>query len=181
VTRSNDCRFERKPRATRSLSRPVTSEDRLPFSCPFGATESSKGRQAQTQSEGRKSLISTGNDAGFRQRLTHDRKKRLMFLFRLLTGGLLVRIQPEEPLPRLRFGRVSSCCLSGSASPRCARRQRFRIQPEEPAFACRVLKNRADSLALVFRPPARTRHGPQRRMPHGDCNSLRLPRLVVKP
>jgi hypothetical protein len=36
---------------------------KLPFSCPFGATKSSKGLHAQTQSEGRKSTVAPGSDA----------------------------------------------------------------------------------------------------------------------
>ena len=36
--------------------------------------------------------------SAIRQRPAHGRKGRLTFLFRLLTGGLLVRIQAEEPI-----------------------------------------------------------------------------------
>ena len=41
---------------------------------------------------------------------------------KLLTGGLLVRIQPEEPIPSLRSVIGSPGCLRGSAAPRSARR-----------------------------------------------------------
>jgi hypothetical protein len=53
----------------------------------------------------------------------------------LLTGGLLVRIQPEEPIPRSRSVLASQAVFSHAAS-RFARRERVRSQPEEPAPSC---------------------------------------------
>src|SRR5262245_10511408 len=62
---------------------------------------------------------------------------------RLLTGGLLVRVQPEEPNSDSGVWHLRPV-LRGSAAPHCARRQRFRVQPpplklrrprpEEPNF-----------------------------------------------
>ena len=71
----------------------------LPFSCPFGATKSSKRQQAAAQSEGRKSEGSKSEDAraGSVRHMHANGGQRLFF--RLLTGGVLVRIQPEEPAP----------------------------------------------------------------------------------
>src|SRR5215210_5140528 len=86
-------------------------------------------------------ILAIGRNAGFaRGRLFGDRHRRLRKCWvlsydwgssplrspayssvaqwqsiRLLTGGLLVRVQPEEPLTQLRFVRGSRAVLSGAA------------------------------------------------------------------
>src|SRR6185503_15014030 len=50
---------------------------------------------------------------------------------RLLTGGLLVRVQPEEPFSR--SAKMAPQAIRREARRLAhARRQRFRVQPEEP-------------------------------------------------
>ena len=49
----------------------------------------------------------------------------------LLTGGLLVRLQPEEPIPHFRSV-LAPRALFSHAATRFARRERGRVQPEEP-------------------------------------------------
>jgi hypothetical protein len=78
----------------------------LPFSCPFRATRSSKRQQRAAQSEGRKSPDSTRDEARFGNLRQTAAKRGYHFFFRLLTGGLLVRIQPEEPLSFTYGGRT---------------------------------------------------------------------------
>ena len=51
---------------------------------------------------------------------------------RLLTGGLLVRIQPEEPLTPASLAFAALGLASGIRAPGCAGRDSARIQPEEP-------------------------------------------------
>jgi hypothetical protein len=57
-------------------------------------------------------------------------------VFRLLTGGLLVRVQPEEPNFASLNVALGLACGKRGASP-SAQRQRFRVQPEGtiPSFA----------------------------------------------
>jgi hypothetical protein len=75
--------------------------------CPFLALR--RHRERQTAASG--STTRRSKVVGFyrrrratRQRPAHRRKGRLQRLFRLLTGGLLVRVQPEEPFSRTNRG-----------------------------------------------------------------------------
>jgi hypothetical protein len=82
------------------ISNGHSSRSTLPFSCPFDATKSGKRQQAAAQSEGQKSADSARDEAGSGNAQHAAAKGGYRFFFRLLTGGLLVRIQPEEPAPK---------------------------------------------------------------------------------
>jgi hypothetical protein len=62
------------------------------------ATRSGKWRQRQAQGEGGKTADSTTDEARSGNVRQTAAKGGYRFFFRLLTGGLLVRIQPEEPI-----------------------------------------------------------------------------------
>src|SRR5512141_908028 len=71
----------------------------LPFSCPLDAAKGSKCRHSATQSEGQKSPEFAGGNARTGSVQHTAAKSGYRFFFRLLTGGLQVRVLPEEPAP----------------------------------------------------------------------------------
>jgi hypothetical protein len=94
------------------LQRAFRHQPRLPFSCPLGATKASKRPRTPEQSEGRKTPNSRCDDARSGSVQHAAAKGGYRRLVRLLTGGLLVRIQPEEPI----FSTSYSYKMTASAS-----------------------------------------------------------------
>jgi hypothetical protein len=82
----------------------------LPFSCPFATTKAGNTRQraAHGETENRPDFFSV--DQRNNNSRQHAAKGGYDRLFRLLTGGLLVRVQPEEPI----FSRTAIGSLTNS-------------------------------------------------------------------
>ena len=125
---SRGCRISDHWRSGSTCTPGLPRSATLPFSCPFGATKGGKQRQTTAQSESQKSLDSSGDGARSGKAQQPAAKSGYRRLFRLLTGGLLVRIQPEEPTSH-SLGLGASRALQASPGSRrspCS----ARIQPE---------------------------------------------------
>jgi hypothetical protein len=88
------------PGASRRLRlvTPARARWTLPFFCPLTAAKAGKARQSPAKGETEKRPDSAGADARSGKGQQRAAKRGSRRFFRLLTGGLLVRIQPEEPI-----------------------------------------------------------------------------------